>query len=60
MALVKLKCSNRDEVVINTDDISNIYVDRGFSYVDYVVKMKTGDAFSLDYESYNKLLNAAQ
>lgn len=60
MALVKLTCSNRSEVAINTDDISSLYVDRGYSYVDYVVKMKTGDAYSLDYESYNKLLNTAQ
>lgn len=60
MALVKLTCSNRSEVAINTDDISSLYEDRGFSYCDYIVKLKNGDAYSLDYESYNKLLDTAQ
>lgn len=60
MALVKLICSNRREVAINTDEISSLYEDRGFSYCDYVVKMKNGDAFSLDYASYQRLMKTAE
>lgn len=60
MAFVKLTCGNRSEIAINMDDISSIFENRGFSYCDYIVKLKNGDAYSLDYESYNKLLDMAQ
>lgn len=60
MALIKLICSNRREVAINTDEISSLYGDRGFSYCDYVVKLKNGDAFSLDYASYQRLMKTAE
>lgn len=60
MALVKLICSNRNEVAINTDEISSLYEDRGFSYCEYVVKLKNGDAFSLDYASYQRLMKTAE
>lgn len=57
MALLKLKLGGwrGGEVVINTDDISSMHIDAGYSYTDYLVIMKEGTTYAVDPDSYNKI-----
>lgn len=62
MALITLNKPGRygGSFVINTDDISSMYMDRGFSYCDYILSMKNGDKHVIDHESYNKIRNLVE
>lgn len=60
MALVKIEGKNRTEIVVNTEDISSVYIDSGYSYTDYVLVMRAGTAFGISQESYYKLKKLAE
>lgn len=60
MALVKIEGKNRTEIVVNTEDISSVYIDSGYSYTDYVLVMRAGTTFGISQESYYKLKKLAE
>lgn len=62
MALLKLELGGwrGGEVVINSDDISSMRIQCGYSYTDYLVTMKEGTTYSVSAKSYEKIKALAE
>ncbi len=50
--------TDREEVIINTDDISNLHEMIGPQGPEARLKMKSGDVLYIEFESYLELKNA--
>ena len=57
MALLRLKGRRGDDIIVNSDEISSIHEEGGFSYRDYVLILKNGTRYLLNYDSYSKIFN---
>lgn len=59
MAFLRLTRAGRynEDLTVNTEEISEFYEDRHLTYSDYILVMKNGIKYCINYDSYRKLLS---